>query len=148
MLKNFSAITVATNSNLIAIYAENGKTHTVACVVTLDTLGDLFGKSTISQSDARRVVSAEIDMFAKVISAKFKKDPFSFTPNPDAPNVLRYDLTLNDLLVGGQTYSANVLDAPATVWGKDGKFRCLQRCPRHPSAPSKQSREFVRQATC
>jgi hypothetical protein len=122
MLKNLCATAVATNSDLIAIYAENGKTHTVACVVTLDTLGDLFRKSTISQADARRVVSAEIDKFAKVISAKFEKDPFSFTPNPDAPNVRRYDLTLHDLQVGGQTYSGSVLDAPATVWGKDGKF--------------------------
>jgi hypothetical protein len=122
MLKNFTAAKSATNRDLIVIYAVDGMKHSVACVVSLDTLGDLFGRSTISQKDALLVVNAELDKFAKVISAKFEQDPLAFTPNPEAPHVLRYDVTVNDLQLSGQTYSASVLDAPATVWGKDGKF--------------------------
>jgi hypothetical protein len=121
MLKNFAAAKSATNHDLIVIYAADAK-RSIACVVTLDTLADLFGKRTISQGDAERVVRAEIEKFEKVILAKFELDPFAFTQNPDAPNVFRYDLTLQDLQVGGQTYSASVLDAPPTSWGKEGKF--------------------------
>jgi hypothetical protein len=121
MLKNFAAAKYPTNHDLIVIYASDAK-HSVACVITLDTLADLFEKHTISQKDALLVVTAELDKFADVIAAKFENDPQAFTPNPQAPHLLRYDLTLGDLQVGGQTYSASVLDAPATVWGKDGKF--------------------------
>jgi hypothetical protein len=122
MLKNFTAAKSPTNRDLIVIYAVDGMKRSVACVVTLNTLADLFGRPTISQKDALLVVTAELDKFAKVISAKFEQDPFAFTPHPEAPHLLRYDLTFSDLQFSGQTYSASVLDAPATVWGKDGKF--------------------------
>jgi hypothetical protein len=121
MLKDFAAVKSPTNQDLIVIYAVDVR-HILACVVTLDTLADLFRKRTISQHDALRVVRAEIDKFAKVISPIFERDPFAFTSIPEAPNTLRYDLSLSDLQVGGQTHSASVLDAPATVRGKDGKF--------------------------
>jgi hypothetical protein len=122
MLNNFTASKSPTNQHLIVIYAAHGMQHSVACVLTLDALADLFGKRTISQDDALRVVRAEIDKFAKIISAKFEEDPFAFTAKTEVPHLLRYDLTLRDLQLGGLSYSASVLDAPATVWGKDGKF--------------------------
>lgn len=52
------------------IYAIVGKEHSLACVVSLDTLAALFGKRTISQDDALLAVRTEIDKFAQVISAK------------------------------------------------------------------------------
>lgn len=121
MLKNFAAAKHPTRDDLIVIYAADAK-RSVACVVTLDTLADLFERPTISQKEAVLAVTSELDKFEKVIAEKFEKDPFAFMPNPDAPHVLRYDLTLSDLQVGGQTYSASVLDAPRTVWRKDGEF--------------------------
>ncbi len=121
MLKNFTAAKYPTRDDLIVIYAADAK-HSVACVVILDTLSDLFERQTISQKDALLLVTTELDKFANVVAAKYENDPHAFTPNPKAPNMLRYDLTIQDLHAGGQTYSTSVLDAPPTVWGKDGKF--------------------------
>jgi hypothetical protein len=123
VLKNFAVAAVPHNSELILICAENWHAHQgIGCVVTLDTLRKVFKRPTLNQADARRAVSAELAKFQAVILAIFKANPFAGEADPRNPSQLRYDLTLDDLQESGQSFSASVLDAPATVWGKDGKF--------------------------
>jgi hypothetical protein len=120
MLSNFMVIKIPNRPDLVAINAEDETRRTVICTISVDLAADIEAKATLSQDEAKTVVSRHIDKLAAIMQGKYERDRAAFDLT-DA-QVLKCALTLDELMASGLTFSGGALDSK-TIWGRDGKLK-------------------------